>query len=233
MRWSKKRREVAPAFRRLSRGRLVRASAAFAIAVFLATTLLLHGAPEEKRVSIYSTAANYSLPVLERNADEYVGLLEVFEPLGTVSAKASGPHWKFRYNDVDNGIHRRKALAPAFTAATSTCPQASCWRTAAAWCRSLLSARCSPRILGGPVTYNQNSRRMFIGNVAVHFTAQVSKTTPLKLMINFTAPGEPNDCHRSSAKLYMAFNHEPVVAPGSQALTFDSTVIPFRQFSGK
>ena len=75
MRWSNERREVAPASRRLSQGRLVRAAGAFATAIFLASTLLLYSSPEEKRVTIYSNAANYSLLILERNGDEYVGLL--------------------------------------------------------------------------------------------------------------------------------------------------------------
>ena len=228
MRWSKKRREVAPAFRRLSRGRLVRASAAFAIAVFLATTLLLHGAPEEKRVSIYSTAANYSLPVLERNADEYVGLLEVFEPLGTVSAKASGPHWKFRYNDVENEFTAGKTRARIHGSDFDLPSNFLLENGRGLVPLSALSALLS-RILGGPVTYNQNSRRLFIGNVAVHFTAQVSKTTPPKLVMNFTAPVNPMIA-TEPGKLHMAFNHEPVVAPGSQALTFDSTVIPSASF---
>jgi hypothetical protein len=91
MHWSNPT-SVAPASRRLSRGRPVPATRAllvFAAAIFLAGTLLLYSAPEEKRISIYSTAANYSLPVLERNGTDYVGLLEVFEPLGSVSAKAT------------------------------------------------------------------------------------------------------------------------------------------------
>ena len=228
MRWSKKRREVAPASRRLSRGRLVRAAGAFAIAVFLATTLLLHGAPEEKRVSIYSTAANYSLPVLERNADEYVGLLEVFEPLGTVSAKATGPHWKFRYNEVENefiaGKTRARIRGSDFDLPSNFLLENGRGLVPLSSLSALLS-----RILGGPVTYNQNSRRLFIGNVAVHFTAQVSKTTPPKLVMNFTAPVNPMIA-TEPGKLRMAFNHEPVVAPGSQALTFDSTVIPSASF---
>ena len=78
MRWSNERREVAPASRRLSQGRLVPAAGTFAAAIFLASALLLYSSPEEKRVAIYSNAPNYSLPVLERNGDEYVGLLEVF-----------------------------------------------------------------------------------------------------------------------------------------------------------
>jgi N-acetylmuramoyl-L-alanine amidase len=86
-----------------------------------------------------------------------------------------------------------------------------------------------PRILGGPVTFNQNSRRLFVGNVAVHFTAQVSKTTPPKLVMNFTAPVNPTIA-TSPGELRMAFNHEPIVAPGSQALTFDSKIIPSASF---
>src|SRR5271170_6842671 len=109
MRWSSQRRSLSPASRRRSQGPLVPAAGAFAI--FLASALLLYSTPEEKRVSIYSNAANYSLPVLERNGDEYVGLLEVFEPLGNVSAKANGPHWKFRYYDVESEFTAGKTRA--------------------------------------------------------------------------------------------------------------------------
>jgi N-acetylmuramoyl-L-alanine amidase len=226
MRWSNKRRKVVPVSRRLSR--LVGAAGAFATALALATTLLVFGAPDEKRVSIYSTAANYSLPVLERNADEYVGLLEVFEPLGPVSAKASGPHWKFRYNDVENeftaGKTRARIRGSDFDLPSNFLLENGRGLVPLSSLSALLS-----RILGGPVNYNQNSRRMFIGNVAVHFTAQVSKTTPPKLVMNFTAPVNPMIA-TEPGKLHMAFNHEPVVAPGSQALTFDSTVIPSASF---
>jgi N-acetylmuramoyl-L-alanine amidase len=227
MRWSNQRR-VAPASRRQSRGRLVPAAGAFATAIILATTLLLHGAPDEKRVSIYSTAANYSLPVLDRNGDEYVGLLEVFEPLGTVSARASGPHWKFRYNDVDNEFTAGKTRA-RIHGSDLDLPSNFLLENGRGLVPLSSLSTLLPRILGGPVSYNQNSRRMFIGNVAVHFTAQVSKTTPPKLVMNFTAPVNPMIA-TEPGKLHMAFNHEAVVAPGSQALTFDSTVIPSASF---
>jgi N-acetylmuramoyl-L-alanine amidase len=228
MRWSNERRELAPTSGQLSRGRLVPAAGAFAAAVCLATTLLVFGAPEEKRVTIYSTAANYALPVLERNGDEYVGLLEVFEPLGKVSAKASGPHWKFRYDEVENEFTAGKTRARIHGSDFDLPSNFLLENGRGLVPLSSLSALLS-RILEGPVTYNQNSRRLFIGNVAVHFTAQVSKTTPPKLVMNFTAPVNPMIA-TEPGKLRMAFNHEPVVAPGSQALTFDSTIIPSASF---
>jgi N-acetylmuramoyl-L-alanine amidase len=228
MRWSNKRRIVAPSSCRQSRRGLAPAASAFAAAVFLASTLLLFGSPEEKRVTIYSNAANYSLPVLERNGDEYVGLLEVFEPLGVVSAKASGPHWKFRYYDVESEFTAGKTRA-RIHGSDYDLPSNFLLDNQ----RGLVPLSCLgtllPRILGGPVTFNQSSRRLFIGNVAVHFTALVSKTTPPKLVMNFTAPVNPTIA-TEPGELRMAFNHEAVVAPGSQALTFDSKVIPSASF---
>ncbi len=228
MRWSNERRKAAPASRRLSRGQLVRAAGAFTAAVVLATTLLMSGAPDEKRVTIYSIAANYSLPVLERNGDEYVGLLEVFEPLGTVSAKASGPHWKFRYNDVETEFTAGKTRARIHGGDFDLPSKFLLENGRGLVPLSYLSALMS-RVLGGQVTFNQNSRRLFIGNVGVHFTAQISKTTPPKLVMNFTAPVNPMIA-TEPGKLRMAFNHEAVMAPGSQALTFDSPIIPSATF---
>jgi len=222
------RRFVVPASCRLSRGRSLPAVGAFTAAILLASTLLLYSSPEEKRITIYSNAANYSLPVLDRNGDEYVGLLELFEPLGNVSAKANGTHWKFRYNDVESqftaGKTRARIHGNDFDLPSNFLLENR---------RGLVPLSClgtlMPRILGGPVTFNQNSRRFFVGNVAVHFTAQVSKTTPPRLVMNFTAPVNPMIA-TEPGKLRMTFNHEAVVAPGSQALTFDSKIIPSATF---
>src|SRR5580704_18810507 len=227
MRWSNPRPFGTPEFRRQSRRRLV-AAGGFLVAILLASALLVYSAPEEKRITIYSNAANYSLPVLERNGDEYVGLLEVFEPLGPVSARANGPHWKFRYYEVESEFVAGKTRA-RIRNSDYDLPSYFLLENG----RGLVPLSClgtlMPRILGGPVTFNQNSRRLFVGNVAVHFTAQVSKTTPPKLVMNFTAPVNPMIATEPGA-LRMAFNHEAVVAPGSQALTFDSKVIPSASF---
>lgn len=227
MRWSKLRRLVAPAFGRRGRPAAIWLLMSTA-AILLASVLLLYSSPEEKRISIYSNAANYSLPVLDRNGDEYIGLLELFEPLGAVSAKANGNHWKFRYYDVESeftaGQTRARIRGSDFDLPANFLLENG---------RGLVPlsslATLMPRILGGPVAFNQNSRRLFVGNVAVHFTAQVSKTVPPKLVMNFTAPVNPMIA-TEPGQLRMAFNHEAVVAPGSQALTFDSKIIPSASF---
>ena len=86
----------APASLRTSR----LASLATPLALLLLSTFLLLAAPDEKRITIYSAAANYSLPVIEHNGQDYAGLFEMLEPLGTVVSKTDGSRWKLRYNST-------------------------------------------------------------------------------------------------------------------------------------
>ena len=118
---------------------------------------------------------------------------------------------------------------------TSIFPAALFSRTAADWCHSAHSPRCSnvssintgrfPRGLA-PLVYRQCS--------AVHFTAQVNKPStpggaPPTLVMNFSSPVNPMIA-TEPGKLRMIFTHEPVVPPGSQNLTFDSQAIPSATF---
>ena len=204
-----------------------RKSADIIVALFLLTgfsSLLLVGdSADEKRVTVYSTAANYSLPVSERNGQDYVGLLEVLEPLGSVSARSDGSRWKVRYNNVESeftpGSTRGRVRGHDFTLPANFLLENGRGLVPVAGLSLLLS-----RILGGPVNLHEGSRRIFVGDVAIHFTAQVKKTTPPALVMDFTGPVNPM-VSTEPGKLRMAFTHEPLMSPGSPVLTFDSKVI--------
>src|SRR4051794_31140504 len=58
-------------------------------------------AASEKHLAVFSVAANYSLPLVQREGRDYVGLLELLEPLGRVSAKSDASRWRLRYNNVE------------------------------------------------------------------------------------------------------------------------------------
>ncbi|MFZ0284111.1 MAG: N-acetylmuramoyl-L-alanine amidase [Terriglobales bacterium] len=194
----------------------------------IASILLLSGSSEEKRVSIYSTVANYSLPVVERNRLDYVHLLAVLEPLGAVSARVSGDHWRLRYNNAEAEFTAHQRLARArgveFYLSANFILEGDRGLVPLADLSSLLS-----RILGGSVTFNPKARRLFVGNVAVHFTAQVTNGAPPKLIMNFSSPVNPIIA-TEPGKLRMTFTHDPVVAPSSPRLTFGSTVITSANF---
>jgi N-acetylmuramoyl-L-alanine amidase len=192
--------------------------------LLLVSAFLLRGAPNEKRISIYSNAANYSLPVIEHGGQDYVGLFEILEPLGSVNTKGDGSKWKLRYNNVDsefvNGKKRARIGGRDLDLSANFMLENGRGLVPLSSLSILL-----PKFLGGPVTFYETSRRLFVGDVAVHFTAQINQGLTQALVMNFTSPVNPA-ISTEPGRLHMVFNHEPLVPPGSQTLTFDSKTIP-------
>ena len=194
------------------------------LAVLFAFVLAISGFADEKRLSVYSGAASYSLTVQEKNGTDYVGLLEILQPLGSVNARTDGRAWRLNYNGVDSeftpGKTRARVQAQAFDLPGDFLLENGRGLVPVSALPSLLQ-----RFLGGPVNFHEASRRLFIGSVGVHFTAQVNKTNPPTLVMNFTSPVNPMIA-TEPGKLRMVFTREPLVPPGSQTLTFDSPAIP-------
>lgn len=194
----------------------------FAVAVVLISALVLRAGPEEKHISIYSRIANYSLPVVSRNAKDYVGLFEVLEPLGSVNARSDGPKWKLRYNNVQGeftaGSKRARIAGRDFNLSADFLLENGRGLIPLSSITTVL-----PQFLGGPITFHESSRRIFVGDVAVHVTAQM-KGSPPALVMDFTSPVNPSIA-TEPGKLKMVFTHEPLVPPGAQTLTFNNPVI--------
>ena len=194
----------------------------------LVFAVAVSGFAEEKRLSVYSGTASYSLTVREQNGAEYVGLLEILSPLGSVSAYTDGGVWRLSFNRVDSeftpGKTRARVRGKNFDL------PANFWLENG---HGLVPLSSLPglmqRFLGTAVNFHESSRRLFIGNVAVHFTAQVNRTNPPTLVMNFTSPVNPTIA-TEPGKLRMVFTREPLVPPGSQTLTFDSPSIPSATF---
>jgi N-acetylmuramoyl-L-alanine amidase len=196
------------------------------IALTVALSLsLLAVAPsgDEKRIAIYSPVANYALPVIDRSGREYVGLLEILDPLGRVNASAERQHWKLRYNNVDSefvaGRTRAKIGGRDFDLTAPFLIENSRGLVPVSSLSTLL-----PRFVRNPVNFHESARRLFIGDVATQVTAQLESSTPPRLVLNFTAPVNPT-ISTEPGKLRMVFTREPLVPPGSQSLSFDNKII--------
>ena len=184
---------------------------------------LLSISADEKRISVYSTVANYSLQVADRQGREYVGLLEILEPLGKVSSRSDGNRWKFRFNNIDSEFTNRKnrgrvagrdlELAGPFALENGRgmVPVASL--------NSLL-----PRFLGGPINFHESARRVFIGGIATPFTVDLVKTNPPRLVFNFGNPVNPT-ISTEPGHLRMVFTRDAVVATTTQEWKFEDRTI--------
>jgi len=197
--------------------------------LLLFAVMLVSAAPSEKRLSVYSTAANYSVPIAQRQGRDYVGLLELLDPLGKVSVKADASRWRIHYNNILGDFTAGKTHARVQGLDTELSGKFLLENgrglVPVASLGSLL-----PRFLGGPATLHEESGRLFIGSVATHFTATVSPDDPSRLVLQFTAPVNPSVASEPG-KVHMTFSHEPVTAPASSTLTFDSKAIPSAVYS--
>lgn len=202
-------------------------------AVVLATALLLSAASPEKHLSVYSVAANYSLPVTQREGRDYIGLLELLEPLGRVTSRSDGQRWRLRYNNIEGDFQVGKTRARIQGRDADLGGNFLVENKRGLVPLSSLSSLL-PRILGGPVSLHEGSGRLFIGNVATHFTASLAADNPPRLVFNFSAPVNPSVSTEPGA-LRMTFSREPLVAPALPTLTFGSKAIPsasYGEFNG-
>jgi N-acetylmuramoyl-L-alanine amidase len=201
------------------------------LAILLAIVTLLSAAPsaDEEHISVYSPAAIYTVPVLQRAGGAYVGLLELLEPLGRVSSQTDGRHWTLWYNSVEADFAAGKTQAKIrrhdfdFTApflienSRGLVPLNS------------LSALL-PRFLGTPVNFRESARRLFVGDVGIQASFRLDASNPPRLLLNFSAPVNPS-ISTEPGKLRMVFKRDPVVSPGSQSITFDNQIITHASYS--
>jgi N-acetylmuramoyl-L-alanine amidase len=196
----------------------------------LICSILLSGAPPGKHLSVYSVAANYSLPVVQLEGRDYVGLLEVLEPLGKVSAKSdSRGGWRLRYNNIEGDFQVGKTRARVQGRDADLGGKFFVENNRGLVPVASLSFLL-PRFLGGPAILHEESGRLFIGSVATHFTATLTADNPPRLVFHFTAPVNPSVATEPGA-LRMTFSREPLVAPASPTLTFGSKTIPSAIYS--
>jgi N-acetylmuramoyl-L-alanine amidase len=183
----------------------------------------------DRHISVYSPVATYTLPIVERSGREYIGLLELLEPLGRVSSASQASHWTLRYNAVDaefiSGRTHAKIHGRDFDFPAPFLLENSRGLVPLSSLTTLL-----PRFLGAPVDFRESAHRLFIGDVRVQLSFQLDAATPPKLAINFTAPVNPT-ISTEPGKLHLVFKRDPVVSPGSQSISFDNEVITHATYS--
>jgi N-acetylmuramoyl-L-alanine amidase len=196
-----------------------------ALAALLAALLFVAATPsaDEKHLSVYSAVATYTLPVIDRAGHEYIGLLELLEPLGRVSARVEGQHWKLRFNAVDcdfvAGRTRARVRNRDVDLPANFLIENSRGMVPLNSLSSLL-----PRFLGTSVNFHESARRLFIGDVVTHVTAQIDASNPARLVLNFSGTVNPT-ISTEPGKLRMVFSRDPLVSPATPSLSFDSKII--------
>jgi N-acetylmuramoyl-L-alanine amidase len=201
------------------------------LALVLATAAFLSAAPPsaDKQLSIYAPVATYTLPVQERSGHEYIGLLELLEPLGRVSSDSSGSRWHIRYNNVEaeftGGKIRCKIHGRDFDLTAPFQIENARGFVPVASLTTLL-----PRFLGSPVNFHETARRLFVGDTSIQPSFQLENGPPPRLVLNFSEPVNPTIA-TEPGRLRMVFRRDAVVSPGTSSIVFDNSVISQASYS--
>ena len=194
-----------------------------------ATLLAAASADGEKHIFVYSPVATYTLPVVERTGRDYVGLLELLEPLGRVSSESNGRLLRLRYNTVDAeftaGRTRSKIRGRDFDLTAPFLIENSRGMIPLSSLSALL-----PRFLGTAVTFRESSRRLFVGDVGIQPSFRIDAGNPPRLVVSFSAPVNPT-ISTEPGKLRMLFKRDPVVSPGAQSISFEDNIITHAEYS--
>lgn len=202
-----------------------------ALALMFVLLEFLYGttSTDEKQLSIYSSVATYALPVRERGGHEYVGLLELLEPLGRVSSDLRGGRWRIRYNSTDGefvpGRIRARVHGREFDLSAPFLMENSRGMVPLAALGSLL-----PRFLETRVTFHESARRLFVGDVSIQPSFHLESGPQPRLILNFSTPVNPT-ISTEPGKLRMVFKRDAIVSPGEQMTSFQSPVITQASYS--
>jgi hypothetical protein len=148
----------------------------------------------DKKLSVYTPQATYSVTIADRDSQEYIGLIDLLEPLGKVEARGDNK-WKLEFTpanttksiDLEFQNNKRRAKIrganidlPAnfvLTADRGYVPLASL--------PNLL-----PRLLDQTVQLHDTGHRLFIGSTAIKLLPYLRKD-PSRLVLTFPTTVSP------------------------------------------
>jgi N-acetylmuramoyl-L-alanine amidase len=189
----------------------------------------------QKHLTVYAPAAVYSVPIVSYEGQDYIGLADILEPLGTVDARQDGSKWKLRFTpaggrevnvEFQDGKQKGKIHGQDVQLPTNFHME-----NGRGYVPLHILGPLLPLLEGTmPVDFREASLRLFLGNVQVKYTQELQKGSTPKLVFSFSAPVNPMVA-TEPGKLRLVFRREAVVSPASGNLAASDPVITGAVFS--
>ena len=185
------------------------------------------------QIAVFSPQSTYSIAVSQIGSQPYVGLVDLLEPLASVEARVKGKQLKLDFKsaasrpqeaEFHDGKDEAKIGGSKFRLAANFVLQNGRGYVPLASVPGLLA-----RLGLQPVDYRAASQRLFIGNVAEHFTAELKKGNPSRLILGFPAPVNPTIA-TEPGRVRLTFKRDPVVGPADH-VHYDDPLITGTNFS--
>jgi N-acetylmuramoyl-L-alanine amidase len=198
-----------------------------------ALTLILTQRPavhaqSSDQLTVYSPQTSYTVTMLDIQGHPYVGLIELLEPLGSVEGRVDGKKYKLRFTppggrpveaQFNEGKDKSKILGENYKLPANFAQQNDRGYVPLAAVPEILT-----KLLARPTQLHPAARRLFIGDVPIHFSMSLDRSTPPKLNLNFPVAVNPSIA-TEPGRVRFTFRREPVVSNGQDSVSFsDSTI---------
>lgn len=216
------------------------AVAAIAATVLLSAALLTRYAsvhaqsPGPNQLTVYSPQSTYSVPLLEVDGQPYAGLVELLEPLGSVDARADGKKYKLHFTPPGG-----RPLELQFTDSKEKgkvrgngykLPAKFVLQNGRGYVPLSVVSDLASKLLTTDTELHPAQQRLFIGNVQVHYTQELHKDNPSRLLLGFSSPVNPSIA-TEPGRVRLTFRHEPLVSTGPGNVPYNDPLITGVTFS--
>ncbi len=190
-------------------------------------------APQATQLSVYSSQSNYPVPLMSLNGQEYVGLVELLEPLGTVDARPDGKKYKLKFTppgareleiEFRDGKDKGKVKGDGIKLPANFVILNGRGYIPLASVSEVLS-----RTLSIQIRLNPAARRLFLGNIGDRLTLELRKGTTSKLFVSFDSPVNPTIA-TEPGHIRFIFRREPVIS-GVDNISYTDPLISGAHFS--
>ncbi len=191
-------------------------------------------APEQNQLAVYSPRTSYSVPLLEANGQAYAGLVELFEPLGSVDARVDGKKYKLHFTppggrplelQFTDGKEKGKVRGNSYKLPANFVLQNGRGYVPLSAISDLVS-----KLLATDTEFHPASRRLFIGSVQVRYTPELHKDNPSRLLLGFSSPVNPSIA-TEPGRVRLTFRREAVVSGGATNVPYADPLITGLSFS--
>ncbi|MGA3055623.1 MAG: N-acetylmuramoyl-L-alanine amidase [Candidatus Korobacteraceae bacterium] len=190
--------------------------------------------PAQNQLTVYSPQTSYSVPLLDVNGQPYAGLVELFEPLGSVDARIDGKKYKLHFTppggrplevQFTGGKDKGKVRGNGYKL-----PANFVLQNGRGYVPLSVTSEMISRLLGGETELHPAARRLFIGNVQARYTLELHKDNPPRLLLGFSSPVNPTIA-TEPGRVRLTFRREPIVSSGPENVPYSDPLISGVNFS--
>jgi N-acetylmuramoyl-L-alanine amidase len=200
--------------------------------LLLAGTLTHVESADVRKLVVYSPITTYSVDVIVQKGTEYIGLVELLEPLGHVEAKADGKNFLLEFTSGTRAIRARfrDGKKDAELPGGKINLQKNFYAVDGRGYVPLENLQeVVSQIAGIQTQLHASTRHLYLGGAGIHYSSELRKN-PARLVLSFTAPVAPTITAEGTA-LRVAFTRDPVLSSGIDLQDFKDSPIQSTTFS--